>query len=322
MRHHQSPLRSSVFALLLVSVCSASTVASAGVTVFTDEATFIGAVGNHALEDFESAATGSYGTATQIGELTFSSPPSGLFVNSATHSHGAKNTTPSGARYLFADSTVPAFHDDLTMGVVTGDMVAWGAMFTDLEVGPITFFVDGAMVHTQGVLGTNGAAQFFGFVADAGTKFQAVTLKIPDITYGIDDVRTIAKVCEYGAGCPGSGGFVPNLTSSPCGAVDVNTQLVMTVSGGLGGASATFFLGIQEVALPIGGSGCTLNVSPLLVNFTVPLGGTGPGNGVLTLAGVIPPSAAGLGFKAQVFVIDPAGAEGFAASNGLAVDVN
>ncbi len=296
--------------------------AFAGVTVFTDESTFVNAIGLHDVEDFEGVVPGTYGTSATIGELTFASPPSVLHVNTVPHSHGAKNTTVGGTTYLFADSGVAAFHDDLTMGIVNSEFAAWGANFTDLEVGPITFLIDGAIVHTANVPGSSGAVQFFGFVADPGTVFQTVTLRIPDITYGIDDVRTISKPCEYGVGCAGSGGFVPKLTSTPCGAVDVNSQLSMTISGALGGASATIFIGLQEAALPIGGSGCTLNVVPLLVNFTVPLGGAGPGAGFLTLSGVIPPSAAGLGFKSQAFVVDPAGIEGFAASNGLSVDVN
>jgi len=312
-----------VAAVTLLSAVSAfSPGALAGVTLFTSEPAYITAVGNHDLQDFEAVPTGAYGTATTIGDLTFDSTPSKLSVNGFAHSHGAHNTTAGGSNYLFGDSAAGAFHDDLHMGVASGALSAWGATFTDLEVGPIVFKIDGVTVATLPIPGGSGLAQFIGFIADPGETFDTITLVIPDITYGIDDIRTASKSCEFGVGCPGSGGFIPHLTSVPCGAVDINTQLAMTVSNALGGANVTFFLGLSEIQLPIGGSGCDLLITPLLVNFTVPLGGTGPGNGFLNLAGVIPPSAAGLGFKAQAFVHDPAGVEQFSATNGLSVDVN
>ncbi len=297
-----------------------SQTATGAIQVFTDESLFITAIGPHTHVDFESAVPGAYGTTAMIGGFTFSSPPSTLTVNTSPHSHGAKNTTPAGTRYLFGDSGVPAFHDDLTVTAADGSMVAWGAMFTDLEVGPIVFRVNGVIVVNQAATGSSGQAQFFGFLATGSDSIASVTLSIPDITYGIDDVRAVT--CRgYGTGCAGTGGFVPELSTSPCGTIVNGTQITVQVSEGLGGAPLVLFFGLNQAALPIGG-GCTLNIAPVLPGLvSVPLGGVGPGNGGVILTGIMPASAAGVTFTMQGFVGDNGSPIGFTATNGVQLTV-
>lgn len=297
--------------------------AGATITVFTSEAAFVTAVGEHALQTFETLGPGPLGESATIGGLTFSSPGSGLAVFSGTHMHGAKNTTPGGAQYLLADSGVPAHHDDLKMGVAPGQgaLIAWGAWFSDLEQGPIVVRVDTTPVVNQGVIGVSGAIQFFGFVAGGGQTFQSVTLSIPDVTYGIDDVRTVTTGCAYGAGCPGSGGFVPVLTAAPCVVADGGT-LTLAVSGALGSSTAFFCFGLTTAEIPLAASGCTLNVLPVVPFwFSLPLGGTGPGAGGVAVAGPLPTGLSGGTFTTQAFIADAGASLGFTGTNGTRITI-
>ena len=121
-------------------------------------------------------------------------------------------------------------------------------------------------------------------------------------------------LAPLGAGCPGSGGFTPLLTTALC---PVAGQLFsLSVEGGLGGSTALFVFGAGASPTPVGG-GCTLDVGPLLpLTLAVPLGGVGPGNGQVTLATVLPaglpPSSIGI----QGFVLDPLPAIGASATPG------
>ena len=173
------------------AIALVSGVVHANIMVYTSEAAFLADVGAHDIEDFEDETAGFLGQTVTVGDLTFSSPGSDIFINDFAHQHGAHNTTPGGSKYLFGDSGIPSFHDAMHMGHVGGLMRAWGAIFTDLEVGPIEFVIDGQLIHSEPAAGGSDLEQFFGFIATDGDSFyDVVTLAIPDITYGIDDVRT------------------------------------------------------------------------------------------------------------------------------------
>ncbi len=123
---------------------------------------------------------------------------------------------------------------------------------------------------------------------------------------------------SYGAGCAGSGGFVPLLSGGGCPAAGQNASFGL--SGGLGGAPAFLFLGTSTAFLPLAGD-CTFLLAPLQPPAAViPLSGAGPGAGAFALD--IPvPAATPPGSKAalQVFVADPGVPQGYAASNALHV---
>ncbi|MFG0315983.1 MAG: hypothetical protein ACF8XB_01825 [Planctomycetota bacterium JB042] len=128
----------------------------------------------------------------------------------------------------------------------------------------------------------------------------------------------VARMEPKAAGCVGSGGFTPKLSLS--GVPVAGQQLGVSVSDGLGGAAAVFFFGAGLASVPMNG-GCSLRVAPLFpASFSVPLGGSGPGNGSLTLSAVLPPSLAGTSFGMQVFVADGGAPAGF--SNTNAVQLN
>ena len=121
------------------------------VVLFTDEPSFVTAVGLHDLETFEAVAVGPRGTSTTMGNLFFdSSPGSQIAVLNVPGAWGTHNTTPGGERFLHADSLTPAFHDPMNMGRVDGPLRAWGANFTDLDGGIIAFLVDGISEYAFG----------------------------------------------------------------------------------------------------------------------------------------------------------------------------
>lgn len=120
----------------------------------------------------------------------------------------------------------------------------------------------------------------------------------------------------FGIGCPGSGGFVPALDAplKPIAAAPFDLE----VTNGLGGAPCFFFFGLGPTATPIGLSGCSLWITPILPpSFTVPLAGSGAGNGTLLLSGTMPIVPTGTTFSMQAFIADAGVPHGFTATNGL-----
>ncbi len=121
----------------------------------------------------------------------------------------------------------------------------------------------------------------------------------------------------YGAGCAGSGGFEPELRATAC---DLATgPVTIEIAKGLGGSTAVFFIGLSTAQVPIGSSGCSILVAPLLVvPFAFPLGGSGPGAGVLVINATLPiVDLTGSSFTMQAAVGDAAAASGFTTTNGL-----
>ncbi len=161
-------------------------------SLYTDEASFVAAVGAHDLETFESTPLGSYGTSATFGVLTFDSSPSSRLDIRTTGAYGAHNTTPGGARFLEAAAS-GGFHDPMHMGRTDGMMRAWGANFTDLDYGTISFYVDGQLIHSPAPA-PDAATTFVGFIGPM--DFVEVRLDVNDNTYGIDDVRTAAAIPE------------------------------------------------------------------------------------------------------------------------------
>ncbi len=129
-------------------------------------------------------------------------------------------------------------------------------------------------------------------------------------------------VSNYGAGCPGTGGFVPKFTLQGCPANGYD--VVLDVGGGNGGALVFLFLGLGPAALPMGG-GCTLNVFPLFPTpiGPFPLSAGGPGAGAIQFPVLVPTTVtADVGtVYLQAFVSDPGapGGTGFSNSEGVAV---
>ncbi|MCB9881171.1 MAG: hypothetical protein H6834_05225 [Planctomycetes bacterium] len=135
------------------------------------------------------------------------------------------------------------------------------------------------------------------------------------------DVTTIAGtscafVIEYGAGCAGSGGFVPTLSVGGCPAP--GTQLSIDLANGLGGSTAAVVFGLGQIQVPIGG-GCDVLVNPIGVNITLALNGSGPGQGSYSLPIVLPIPLPPGTFVLQGVCIDPGATLGFTLTNAVQV---
>ena len=132
--------------------------------------------------------------------------------------------------------------------------------------------------------------------------------------------------CEWtftpsGVGCPGAGGFVPQLSLSGC--MVPGGLLTLTIDNALGGSTALLFFGVGETTTPIPSTGCFLNMSVVLPNpLVIPLGGSGPGNGIASVFGLVPAGPLMPGsFLMQSFVTEPTLPSGFSSSAGLRVQV-
>jgi hypothetical protein len=125
------------------------------------------------------------------------------------------------------------------------------------------------------------------------------------VTVGCDGV--------YGVGCAGTAG-VPAL-----GAVDVCPpapgSLDLTVSNALPNGIGVLGFGVTQANVPL--FGCNLLIGGLLVTGVVLTDGTGAGGFVVPL----PAGASGVDLTMQAFLLDSAGAQDFAATNGLRVRV-
>lgn len=132
----------------------------------------------------------------------------------------------------------------------------------------------------------------------------------------IDSVGAIAAqthALKYGAGCPGPGGFVPDLTLEGC-AIPVG-NVTLSISSGIGGTTCVLFFGLAEVNLPMV-PGCFLLADPQF-NVALPMGGIGPGNGTAGFAALLPANAPPVDVYFQAFVVDVGVPFGFLNSNGV-----
>lgn len=128
------------------------------------------------------------------------------------------------------------------------------------------------------------------------------------------------KVGRHGYGCPGSGGHVPSLDLGGCPRTGSAIQL--RVQRGLGASFALLVFGTNPAQTPIGGSGCSLLVQPLLpASVVLPLGGTGPGAGTFVASLPVPPGLSATSTTLQALIADPATPLGFSATQGSTIVV-
>lgn len=127
-------------------------------------------------------------------------------------------------------------------------------------------------------------------------------------------------IAEYGAGCPGTGGFVPRLAGEGC--ATPGGSLSLEISKGLPGALPNLFIGLgtgQANLVP----NCKLQNLPILPTpvVLIPLFGTAPGTGTLPLPGLPIPGTIPLGISIylQTLWADPQGFGGMASTNPLQI---
>jgi len=176
------------------------------------------------------------------------------------------------------------------------------------------------------------AGDAFGFAVDRagdvdGNGFSDLIVGAPYSDAGGVDAGTATifggcpgAIEAYGHGCPGSGGFVPELAMDGC--PTAGGSISLAIEGGVGGGLTLVLVGL-ETASGVLASGCPLYVGGLLPLMpTLPLGGVGPGQGSVQVNATLPASMPAVELELQGFVLDPAVAAGYAATNGvrLAID--
>lgn len=124
---------------------------------------------------------------------------------------------------------------------------------------------------------------------------------------------TVACSGVYGVGCAGAAG-VPALSAANSCPPAPGT-LDLTVSNALPLGIGVLGFGAVQANLPV--LGCNLLIGGITLTSVV-LTDAG-GTGIFALP--LPPAAAGLDFAVQCFLLDTAGPQGFAATNGIAVQV-
>jgi len=139
---------------------------------------------------------------------------------------------------------------------------------------------------------------------------------VPDSCEGL----TGGVIAEYGVGCSGSGGFVPDLSMTGCPVP--SGVITMTLADAKPQAAAVLILGLFDTPIP-GPRTCTLYASPVVVVTALPLGGSlgVPGSGGVSVTVTIPANQIPVTVKIQAFVADDANAWGYAASNGLSLGI-
>lgn len=128
---------------------------------------------------------------------------------------------------------------------------------------------------------------------------------------------TPVLVQSVGEGCPGSGGFVPTLSTDSCPAPGgpLSIHIAKAIGKGVAWLGASSAAG--EALQP---NGCVVRLGPAPILVPVPLGGNGPGGGSATVYGHLPVGGpSGLALRVQAFVPDPGAPGGFCASAALAV---
>jgi hypothetical protein len=122
----------------------------------------------------------------------------------------------------------------------------------------------------------------------------------------------------YGIGCPGSGGFVPELAAHGC--TSPGGTLVVNGTRAVGASpNAMFVVSPAPANAPVG-SGCTALIQlagSVFSPFTIS-GAAAPGQGWSTLTFGIPPTMPpGTSVAVQAMILDPGSVLAWSATNAL-----
>lgn len=120
----------------------------------------------------------------------------------------------------------------------------------------------------------------------------------------------------YGQGCAPIGGTIPSLTGQGC--PTGNGNLTLHVQNGPANAATTLVFGLQQAAIPIGGNGCQLLVTPLLP-FSLSFSLSGAGSAEILFP--LPSGLQGQNITMQAFVADPNSGSGYDTTNGLQIQI-
>jgi hypothetical protein len=200
------------------------------------------------------------------------------------------------------------------------------------NTGPVGSGLGGGLDFAFGVslVRDEGTGTVFGFEVSQQRIFtvdlvngtaQVMTAPIGTHLTGLADMDVpacLGSATAYGTGCPGLGGFVPELSFGGCPEPGENVSIDIT--DGRGGALTMILVGTQQANVPLSPN-CALLLLPPNPFPLVNLGGIGPGNGSLSIVGVLPPEASGSSATLQALMQDNGVPLGFSATNGVLVTI-
>ncbi len=253
--------------------------------------------------------------------------------------HASPNGTQSGAARLVSGisfgvvASFPGAGANVQFGhAVTRQLDFDGDTRTDLAVGSLGGYVkvfSGATLASIATLTPGGLPGTFGYSVDGsgdvdGDGFGDLVIGSPSSSSSGQAAVRVVGYCAgstlgYGAGCPGSGGFVPKIALDGCSTP--GGSVTLTIDDALGHSSAVLLFGLQQGSASFP-NGCSLLVTPVLpLTLTIPLPGIGPGQGFAKLSSTIPINTPPAVFTMQAFIVDPPMPGGFSATGGLEVTI-
>jgi len=141
----------------------------------------------------------------------------------------------------------------------------------------------------------------------------------PAGTAGIYDGILAGTMVSLGIGCPD--GFLITPKIDCFGDPLPGGELTLSITQGLGGASAALLLGVGTTPLPLS-TGCIVWITPLQLSVGLVLDGDFPGSGNKTLVGRLPPDTPpGLQFGVQALILGFGEDEGIAGTSAIVVTV-
>lgn len=139
------------------------------------------------------------------------------------------------------------------------------------------------------------------------------------------DIGCTPPPSNYGTSSKGTGGIEPILGYGGGAPVAGNTNFQLQVLGGLGGAPAAMFVGVQPTAIPAGWGTFLIDPTFPMLQFLFTLGGTpgAPGLGNATIPAPVPniPGIGGATAYAQVLIGDPGSTGGISHTKGLVIPI-
>ena len=159
-----------------------------GITVFQDQASFLAAAGQVITEDFEDEpliGTPDSGAMSLIvfDDFTATSTPAALKVLNAEW-YGNHNTTPSGSKYLSADTDIGRQCSEVSL-TFDFPVSAFGLYLIDVEdFVVLTINSNDYTVPANG----NGGESYFGIITDSPFALVHMDMGIEDSHTSMDDI--------------------------------------------------------------------------------------------------------------------------------------
>jgi hypothetical protein len=282
--------------------------------VFPEDGSSLDRFGASVSIDADTLSVGAWGD----DDLGSGSGSAYVFARSGeTWSPQGKLHAPDASTGDFFGGSMSVSGDTLVVGANIGDggAIDSGSAYVFERNGTAWSFV------TELVVDATAAGDSYGYSVGLDADRVVVGAKLHDgganQTGGAWVFENVTAIVNYGAGCPGSNGLVPQfgMTGDP----SLGGSVVLTITDGLPSSAAYILLGVAKGELPIGLSGCTLWISGVFpTNFgPLPLSPTG----ALLLPAVIPPGLPPLTLTMQAFVQDAGTLGGFSSSGGLQLTI-